>query len=344
MPTYYGFIEIDPYVDVTPGNPDVYEDVDITAHVGADCTGAVLRVQTTNGDGGLAKFRKNGSTDDFSCVLHEWNHQAWVYVGVDGDDVFEAYVDDLDMDVILCGYTDSRVIFNTDAVDVSPAGGDIGSWADVDITAYTSSPTGAIILLVNTHAADSYSAGIRKNGSTDTMSYGLLHDDGEDDGTNFAYQLCGVDGDDILEINIENASVKAYLVGYTQAPVTWKTDGIAYDNAKTWTWEDQDVTGDTSADATYVILWRVNTNAGGDTKCDVRSNGSAENHMADGKMHESASQSWSCGLDVDEIFENNTEAAACDTYLLGWCAPLVAGAMPMAMHQYGHIISKIIRG
>lgn len=117
------FFPITP-VKVTPGTAGSWQDVDVTAHLGADAgsaTGVILHIVNIATDKCLG-LRKNGSTDDRHSDMRGASH-LWAMIGIDSSDIFEAYLEDITaaQDIYLVGYTKAGVTFKTNADDKSLA-------------------------------------------------------------------------------------------------------------------------------------------------------------------------------------------------------------------------------
>ena len=188
--------------------------------------------------------------------------------------------------------------------DVSP--GTTGSWQDVDLDTYIGSlpsDVSGVILQVFNNGATTYGFGARKNGSTDNRTDTIRHH-----GLHGVY--IGVDADNIFEIQIANAAIEVYVVGYMQdADAVWHTNGVnKYVSSGAWT--DVDITTDTGGAGAIacVMEWQ------GGNQYGHRQNGSTDNRTTIPQSH-----MWSmAGCDGDEITEVYRQSGGVSPYLVGW--------------------------
>ena len=222
------FFPITP-VEVTPGTAGEWTPVDITAHLGADAgsaTGAILHLVNNSWSARNIGLRKNGSTDDRHADLVNKTH-CWAAIGVDSNDILEAYVESTtDIDIYLVGYTKSGVTFKTNADDKSLAA--TGDWTDIDCSTEAPSATGLIWEIT---ASAAYQFGLRKNGSSDDR-----HIDTDDHRCFGA--IIGCDASQICEGYIENTAVDFYLVGYITDGCTLNTNATDVSLGSTGSWLD----------------------------------------------------------------------------------------------------------
>jgi len=303
-------------IDKTPSTTGQFTDVDVSGDgVPSGATGVILKIVNT-GTAGRGEVRKNGSTDDFGLTVQA-DQGRYALVGVDANRIFEAYIAATTMKIYLIGYTDENCGFFDNAIEKTPGA---TGWQDIDVSGdIPSGATGVICLLYNNHTALVYSGGIRKNGSTDTYPYGSIRY-----GSNFYYQLCGVDANRVFEANAQNLTyINIMLVGYTKSPVTFFDNGIDKSLSDVGAWTDIDVTGDTTADTDGAIILIKNTSTTTEYQGDVRKNGSTDNHIADMDIGRGGCGAAPIGVDSGQILEGYIENVAIDFYLIGYCKPAV---------------------
>lgn len=186
------------------GSNGVWTDTDLDDYIENlpdDVSGVLIRLQCSSGltHGGV---RKNGSTDTYIHNLTtDAHHEA--SCGVDGDNIFELYREDSDVTGYIMGYFRGGASFLENGVALTPS---VGSYQDVDITAYTN---GVAIGAILQTRIQNY-AGIRKNGSTDDL-YGMIQPITNE------LSVVGVDDDEVFEIKQEynySPSGTFYLLGY----------------------------------------------------------------------------------------------------------------------------------
>ncbi len=197
----------------------------------------------------------------------------------------------------------AQSFFPITPVDISP--GSSGSWVDVNVSAYVpSGTTGAILHIVNTGGAfDDFAIGLRKNGSTDDRTNWILH-------ASHFWAMIGVDGSRIFEAyEQDHTKQKIYLVGYTKAGVTFKTN--ADDISLTEVGSYQGIDCSTEAPDAVAIIVEVHANI---LLFSLRKNGSTDERYGDCNKH-----SWALpGCDDSQIIEGKIESTGCDFFLVGY--------------------------
>ena len=89
-------------VDKSTTTLGAYEDVDITADIGADnANGAILEVASANNNNRRTALRRNGVLYDY---YNDMRH-SWALTAVDGANFFEQKIEATDADLFLTGYT-----------------------------------------------------------------------------------------------------------------------------------------------------------------------------------------------------------------------------------------------
>lgn len=316
-------------IDVTPGVTDSWEDVDISAHVPANATCAILEA---NGGGttGLFKVRKNGSSDDFNMRLGP-ESMAGLLVALDSSQIFEAYVDNGDQEIYLIGYGDTYVKIEDDWTDVSP--GVTGSWQDIDLSSYIpEDATAVFIMLLSPDKPESGSvdnnAGVRRNGSSSTIS---LMDFPSNEFSNnyfFALQIAKPDASRIIEGYIEDADYNEIrYIGYAKYPVVCLDDPIDHSIGITSTWTDVDVTSDATTVADGALAYLKMTAYGSPSDQNVRKNGSTDARTDHAQHGSREGATGGCllrliGMDAEQIFEAWIIDTELDLYLIGYCDEL----------------------
>jgi len=225
-------------VDITPAAGS-YLDIDVTAHVSAGATaGVMLEIINTNAGTNLVwGVRKNGSGDTHENLLRKGGH-TWVAIGIDGNDIFEAYVQSTLVKVYIVGYiTDAEGGFLLNAVDKSL--GSTGSWLDINISGDTGGDTAICAFFLIRGSSVYY--GLRKNGSSDTRT-GQIYPS-----NSFHGAMMSVDGGEILEANVSSTAVEIWFVGWlTDNMLDW-ANAKDYQTANTGAWEEVDMSGDIPA-------------------------------------------------------------------------------------------------
>lgn len=302
-------------VEVTPGTPNAWIDVDVSGSVPAGATGVILHITTASVQ--YYGVRKNGSTDDRALNTPYSRLHLWAAIGVDANRILEAYVGNTtDVDIWLVGYFGSDSVFFTNAVDKSL--GSTGSWLDIDISADTGGDTaiGAIFEAIGPPAT----FGFRKNGSSDDRGSLFIW--------RHVWSVIGVDGSEICEGKISDLSVDFFLVGYIKSDATFNINATDLSLASTGAWTDLTaLPGGATGGFIECCEPGYNRSFG------LRKNGSSENiYLEMGCQH-----TW--GLvecDASQIIEGEISATDMDFFLVGYATAAAGGGLsiPVAERIY----------
>lgn len=137
--------------DISHAVDTSWEDVDITAHVGADAgnvAGVYLFIQNTENNTNEVGVRKNGSSDTY--IFDLFNYDAcYMAVGVDSNDVFELYMEDASaFNVWMIGYwLNSEAEFLDEAQNVTP--GSANTWTNTDMSSYFTGEVKAVCVFAD---------------------------------------------------------------------------------------------------------------------------------------------------------------------------------------------------
>ncbi len=191
------------------------------------------------------------------------------------------------------------------------------TWTAVDVTVYVDAGnTAGIILEMEETSGTERTVGVRKTGSTDTLTGGL-----EDD--SHTYYYVGVDSNDQFDLYISDASVvDVYIVAYIlDSEGTFFTNPIA-DNKKSLssinTWENIDISGDTGGDTAVVAFFIVDNESAVTYSWDwgLREDGSTDNLVEVIYPADMVGAAMSCN---NEIVEGNVASNAnVHFYLMGY--------------------------
>jgi hypothetical protein len=174
-----------------------WEDIDVSGDTTGTATGVFIeRVSTTdNFDWGL---RMNGSSDNRINDSVTGRH-AWGFVGVDGNEILEGYVEDADVDFFLIGYVTSGFTGKTNGTDLSL--GSTGAYGD--LAAIDSGAIGGVVEVITTGTVQSWA--IRRNGDSDDVYRPLVK---------HGWHIGAVDESQLFEGKISATTVDFFLTGY----------------------------------------------------------------------------------------------------------------------------------
>jgi len=326
------FFPITP-VDVTLAIEDVdkWTDVDVSACLGADAgsaTGVLIHVVNDSSyDEASCGLRKNGSTDDRKDELDNNTH-SWALVGIDSNDIFEAYCHRIDrFKLYLVGYTKSGVTFLTNGVDKTP--GSANEWVDMDCSSEAPS---AIGLIFETFGSVGKDLGCRKEGSTDDRTLVVYKE------RNCFSAIIGCDASQVAEGYRGSTTFgsKFYLIGYV-------TDGCTFNtNATDLSLDDVDSWIDLSSLPSGAVMGFIEiTSTGASYNYGLRKNGTDEDIYQTARRH-----AWATvGCDGSQLIEGKIVNVGCDFFLVGYATEEVAppeegGAQYIKMSPFGIMVIR----
>lgn len=188
-------------------------DLDVTAAVDAvnssdTAIAAILYLHTTRANATEIGFRKNGSSQDVRAshaASTGGRYIGCVIVPLDAGEIFEGWrASDAYGDFKMVGYVKANFVGVDPAVDVSP--GSTGAWTDI-------TQAGALAQMIYAFtASDTQQMGLRKNGDSSTVGYGIVEAN-----TGVSSRLPALvecDGSGVIEGQVDNLAVKLYRGGY----------------------------------------------------------------------------------------------------------------------------------
>lgn len=200
-------------VDLSPTADHNFNDVDLSAHLPVGATGVLLQFDNTSVSALYPMARCNGSTDDFSARGTYSNEKTYWLCGVDENRVIELHRDDAAVTIYLYAYFGQEARFFTNAVIKTLSTPNV--WEDVDISANLDPGDSAIAAMLQIVMSNSYTWGVRKNGSSDNRLKAA---------TSACFALVGVDGANILEANVSNVLGTFPVIGYLKSGGVLNTD------------------------------------------------------------------------------------------------------------------------
>jgi len=197
----------------------------------------------------------------------------------------------------------AQTFFPITPTEVTPG---LTGWQVVDVSG--SIPVGATGVILHYENFNTTSdVGLRKNGSTDERylaTYAHSH----------SWAMIGVDGDRIFEARIgDTGDDRIYLVGYTKAGVTFKTNADDMSLGDTGSWQPIDCS--TEAPSAIGLIFDI-ANAGGSADGGFRKNGSSDDRHTDFHYHSDLGAIIGC--DGEQICEGYIQNTDIDFFLVGY--------------------------
>lgn len=303
-------------VQITLTANNAWTDADVSASCteGA-ATGVALRLRNNEAVNNEIGLRKNGSTDNRTNIAGPSNLDAG-YIGVDGSEIFEYWVDDevnQQIYLVACFYADAY--FRTNALDVSTA--TTAAWEDVDVDAGDANCAGGVGVYVEHVNAVGAAAGwgVRKNGSTDDRA-------SANSDPRHGWAAVGLDAGAIFEQQIETADVDLFVVGCQLTNATFNTNAGNDNLGSTGAWTDLTAVPAGSLGAVYEV-----SNAGTTAAMGFRRNGSTEDVQQNSR---SGGHAWATvAVDANGVAEGIIASTNIDFWQIGYYSPdAAAGSSP----------------
>jgi len=181
-----------------------------------------------------------------------------------------------------------------------------GSWVDMDASALIpEGATGVILHIVNIVTGTQY-YGIRKNGSSDDLYDAVAQN-------THCWAMIGVDANRAFEAKVSNvANFDIFVVGYTMAGVTFKTNADDMSLGTTGSWQSIDCS--TEAPGAIGLIWEIKGIAS--NEFGLRKNGSSDDRHKD--TYDNCCFGAIIGCDASQICEGYIENTGIDFYLVGY--------------------------
>lgn len=196
-------------IDKTMGTANDWIDVNISGDTGDDTAiCAFLCIYKEAANFRYWGLRQNGSSDDRRSGITDGYSMCGAMMSVDENEIFEGWVNNLDVEFWLAGYLTANCSSWANAKDY--ATGTTGSWVATDMGSDIPSDNDGAFLSFAGLTGDHF-VGIRKNGATSIDNYHSL-------ARRIAYLWVELDTDRIAEQKIGSTSVDMYLWGYTSQP------------------------------------------------------------------------------------------------------------------------------
>lgn len=192
-------------------------------------------------------------------------------------------------------------------VNVAPV--TTGSFATVDLSAHTEADdTGAILHFVNT-STTKYIADARHGDSTDLAFATSIED--------HRFAVAGLNSSDEIDVNIGNAAVEAWLIGFTGSEWEFRVNAAVFNTVAANTWESKSVSSYFSGSPTDTALVMVGCNGNQSRQVGFRHPDSADTKVYGGSSS-TDSKLWSSCKDGTNVaaFRNSTNINA---YIFARC-------------------------
>lgn len=305
--------------EIVVGANDEWTDMDASALIPVGATGVILHAVNNALSGKDIGLKKKGSTDDRHADMESSSHW-WTMVGVDGDRLFEAYVEEAStMDIYVVGYTMAGVTFKTNADDMSI--GTTKDWIEIDASTEAPNATGLIFEL-SSSSGGYREFGFKKNGSSDDRHFDTYKH----------HSFCaviGCDASQLCEGYVEDLAVDFYLIGYITDGVTFNLNATDLSMTSYDAWLDLTALPDENP---VMAIIEVTGTVGATNEYGLRKDGSAEEIYEDAPAHP-----WAIVECAERIIEGYVKTVGTGFFLVGYAIEVEAppeANIPAIMAHY----------
>ncbi len=319
------FTAITNAIDKSTATTNLFETVDCSANIQEGSDIGFFQILSAGYQG---MFRSRGdyfSIDDGSNngMYEVISYQIFMPIGIDDMGCVEQRISNAAVDLYLWGYGTQTNTMPWVKGSITPCQNNqekrvasATTWLDWDVSSYIpSGAEGVIIRIRNADGSTGYDAGVRKNGSTDTILREIRYNGG------VAIVGIGVDDNRVLEIYSESIYVVYFdLLGYiVDGKGTFFTNAVDKSLSATSAWTDIDISANTGAETASVAFFIAqNTDAGANTYYyGFRKNGSTDNRTS-GYLYSARYAGAAMAVDGSEILEGYISNTAVDFYLTGY--------------------------
>lgn len=165
-----GFFWFPDAPDISLTVTDSWEDIDLSAYVPTGTSGAVVEIINTGTMGTLSGVvRGKEDTRDYMAVAAyeevEDDTHRWQIVKADSNRTIQGYIEDVQIDFILRGYTlGLDPLYFSNPPDITPSTRD--EWTIIDVTAYVDDDADGVILFIDSVIPVKREYAIRESGSS----------------------------------------------------------------------------------------------------------------------------------------------------------------------------------
>ena len=313
-----GFVWSADATDISLGVTGSWQDIDLSAVVPTEAAGAIIEV-VNSGTVGIYSGMVRGKDDtrDYMSdaengLVYPSSHR-WQVVKIDSSRLVQGYIENVDIDFKLLGYTiGSDPAYFIVPSDVTP--GTTAAWTTVDVSGVVDSDADGVILLIDNIENAALDYGVREVGSSFATTNRELGPYG-----NTMYMV-GIDSSDQFDIYIENSNLKIYLVGQTKGSVVYYTDDVGLADPSLGSWQqldaDTDVAPAVSSDAVGLLFWAENSDTGNDYRVSFREGDSSDDWNSD--IQRNTHLQAVVGINTANIWGEQLENAAVNVSVAGY--------------------------
>ena len=314
-----GFIWLIDSTDISLATTGSWQDIDLSAHVPTGTSGAVVEVintATSDNLSGVVRGKEDTrdymSDTDYEEIAPETHR--WQIVKVDSNRLIQGYIEDVQVDFKLKGYTlGSDPSYFASAPDVTPSTED--QWTDVDVTANVDADADGVILFTTSTSNVDRNYGVRAVGSTFNITSLDL------DGYENAMYLVGINSENKFEVYHGNfATTKFYLIAQTKGSVVYFLEEVAVTDPATGSWQELDADDYNIPAAANGLFFRIANTNPSDRVASIRHADSTDSWTPDAGSgtHFMAG----VGLRPDNVWDQYIAHTDVDFYIPAYTVPL----------------------
>ena len=313
---FFWFIDA---IDISLSATASWQDIDLSAYVPTGTTGAiveVINIATSGNLSGLVRGKEDAraymSDAEYEQIANETHR--WQIVKVDSNRLIQGYIEDVQIDFKLKGYTlGSDPSYFANAPDVTPSTED--EWTDVDVTANVDSDTDGVILFITSTSNVDRNYGVRPIGSTFNVTTRDL------DGYENTMYLVAINSENKFAVyHGDFATTKFYLIAQTKGSVVYFLEEVAITAPTTGSWQELDADDYNVPAAANGLFFRIMNADSSDRVASIRHADSTDSWTPDSgtDTHFMAG----VGLRPDNVWDHYIEHADVEFHIPAYTVPL----------------------
>jgi hypothetical protein len=234
-----GFFWFPDAPDISLTATESWEDIDLSGSVPTGTSGAVVEIINTGTTGTLSGVvRGKEDTLDYMDVANyeevEDETHRWQIVKVDSNRMIQGYIEDVQIDFKLRGYTlGLDPLYFSNPPDITPSTQD--EWTTIDVSAYVDDDADGVILFIDSVIPVKREYAIRESGSSFDITNREL------EGYGNTMYLVGINARDQFDAFIENVlNMQVYLLAQTKGSVVYNLEDVYITQPATGSWQELD--------------------------------------------------------------------------------------------------------
>ena len=314
-----GFFWFPAAPDISLTTTDSWEDIDLSGSVPTGTSGAVVEIINTGATGTLSgvvrgkedtrDYMSNSSYEEIEDDTHRWQ-----IVKVDSNRTIQGYIEDVQIDFKLRGYTlGLDPLYFSNPPDITSSAQD--EWTIIDVSAYVDDDADGVILFIESVIPVKREYAIRESGSSFNITNREL------EGYGNTMYLVGINARDQFDAFIENVeNMQVYLVAQTKGSVVYNLEDVLITDPAIGSWQEVDADDYNIPVEANGLFIRIENRDGSDQIAGVRHGDSTDTWTPD--VGNDTHLIAGTGINADNIWDEYMANTNLDFYISAYTVPL----------------------